>query len=270
MPTPHTARPTPDGLDHIRQAGTRRVDLQQGLGRQGPRIVGDQVVGGIATRRTIDRYQRPIVVYCDGMAGRASAHAALETRQKVLKAAADLASVEGLDSVTIGRLAELVQMSKSGVIGQFRSKEALQLETVDRVFADFRVQVWDTVKRFPPGLSRLLETCRAWAEYAADPGFPGGCLMTQVTYDYDGRGGAIHDYLAEGRGLWRDVLRADIEAAVDAGDLSASTDVETVVFALESLIAFITPARLLYGDADAAARAVSSMRRILGVEGAAS
>ena len=184
----------------------------------------------------------------------------------MLKAAADLASVEGLDSVTIGRLADAVQMSKSGVIGQFRNKETLQLETVDTVFAEFRTRVWDSVKRFPPGLPRLLEACKAWVEYAVDPGFPGGCLMTQATYDYDGRDGAVHDLLAEGRDSWRDTLRADIETAVDAGDLPSTTDVESVVFALESLVAFITPARLLYGDADAGHRAEDSMRRILGVE----
>ena len=71
------------------------------------------------------------------MAGRSSAQAALATRHNVLKAAADLASVEGLDSVTIGRLAGVLEMSKSGVIGQFRTKEALQVETVELVFADF-------------------------------------------------------------------------------------------------------------------------------------
>lgn len=218
----------------------------------------------------IDLHRRSTVRYPGDVAGRTSAKAALQTRQNVLRAAADLASVEGLDSVTIGRLADVVKMSKSGVIGQFRNKETLQLETVDAVFADFRSRVWETVKRFPPGLPRLLETCTAWAEYAADPGYPGGCLMTQVTYDYDGRGGAVHDLLSRGRDLWRDTLRADLRTAVSAGDLPASTDIETVVFALESLVAFITPARLLHGDADAGARAVRSMRRILGVEEQAS
>ncbi|EGD45134.1 TetR/AcrR family transcriptional regulator [Nocardioides sp. WG-D5] len=198
------------------------------------------------------------------MAGRASAQAALETRRSVLKAAADLASVEGLDSVTIGRLADIVQMSKSGVIGQFRTKETLQLETVEMVFADFRTRVWDTVKRFPAGLPRLLATCEAWTEYAADPGYPGGCLMTQVTYDYDGRSGVVHERLLEGRTQWRAALRADVTTAVQAGDLPEDTDVEAVVFGLESLASFITPALLLHGDDRAADHAYQGMRRIIG------
>lgn len=197
------------------------------------------------------------------MAGRASAQAAFETRRSVIKAAADLASVEGLDSVTIGRLADAVQMSKSGVIGQFRNKETLQLATVQSVFSDFRTRVWEGVKRFPPGMPRLLEACKAWTEYAAEPGYPGGCLMTQATYDYDGREGAVHDLLASGRNRWRDTLGMDVLTAVEDGDLPKDTDVETIVYALESLVGFITPARLLYGDEDASDRALRSMQRIL-------
>lgn len=199
------------------------------------------------------------------MAGRSSAQAALATRQSVLKAAADLASVEGLDSVTIGRLADVVKMSKSGVIGQFLNKEALQLETVELVFADFRARVWEGVKRFPAGMPRLLAACEAWVEYAADPGYPGGCLLTQVTYDYDGRIGSVHERLAEGRQLWRDTLRADLDRAVESGDLPEQTDVEAAIFALESLAAFVTPARLLHGDTRAADRALLGMHRILDV-----
>lgn len=204
------------------------------------------------------------------MAGRASAQAALVTRRSVLAAAADLASVEGLESVTIGRLAEMLDMSKSGVIGQFRTKEALQLETVELVFAAFRARVWDTVKRLPPGLPRLLAACEAWVKYAADPGYPGGCLLTQVTYDYDARSGLVHDRLVEGRQLWREVLRTDLDIAVDSGDLPSGTDVRAAIYGLESLAAFVTPARLLHGDDRAAERALACMRRILDVAPAVS
>ncbi len=167
--------------------------------------------------------------------------------------------------MTIGRLAGVLEMSKSGVIGQFRTKEALQLETVELVFAAFRDRVWNGVKRFPPGLPRLLAACEAWVEYAADPGYPGGCLLTQVTYDYDGRTGAVHDRLVEGRELWRSALRAELDRALEAGDLAKGTDVGAVIFGLEALAAFVTPARLLHNDDQAADRALSGMRRMLGV-----
>ncbi|MFD4391405.1 TetR/AcrR family transcriptional regulator [Streptomyces sp. NPDC058486] len=199
------------------------------------------------------------------MAGRASAQAALETRRSVLRAAAELASMEGLDSVTIGRLADRLGMSKAGVIGQFRSKEKLQLETVELVLDDFRTQVWLPVRHHDKGLPRLLAVCAAWVRYSADPGYSGGCLLTQVTYDYDARTGAVHDRIAEGRARWRDTLRHDIEAAVAAGDLPARTDAPQAVYGLESLAAGITPARLLHGDARTEDWALRGMRAVLGL-----
>lgn len=202
------------------------------------------------------------------MAGRTSAQAALETRRSVLRAAADLASLEGLDSVTIGRLADRLGMSKAGVIGQFRSKEKLQLETVELVLEDFRTRVWLPVRHLDAGLPRLLAVCAAWVRYAADPGYSGGCLLTQVTYDYDGRTGSVHDRIAEGRARWREVLRHDIDAAVAAGELPPATDTPRVVYGLESLAAGITPARLLHGDDQADGWALHGMRTILGVPSA--
>lgn len=199
------------------------------------------------------------------MAGRASAQAAQQTRRNVLHAAADLASVEGLDSVTVGRLADLLQMSKSGVIGPFGSKEALQLETLELVFDDFRTRVWEPVRDAAPGLARLLAACEAWLGYSADPGYPGGCLLTQVTYDYDGRPGAVHDRLVQGRDRWRSTLRADLQTAVDAAELPASLDIDVVLFGMESLAAYVTPARLLHADADAAQHGMRAVERLLGI-----
>jgi hypothetical protein len=86
-----------------------------------------------------------------------------------------------------------------------------------------------------------------------------------VTYDYDGRPGSVHERLVEGRQLWRDVLRADLLSALESGSLPADTDVDAAIFGLESLAAFVTPARLLHGDSLAADRALTGMRRILGV-----
>lgn len=183
----------------------------------------------------------------------------------MLCAAGELASVEGLDSVTIGRLAERLGMSKAGVIGQFRSKEKLQLETVDMVLEDFLARVWQPVRHLDTGLPRLLAICASWVRYAVDPGYPGGCLLTQVTYDYDGRTGAVHDRIAEGRSRWRDTLRRDIDAAVAAGDLPPGTDAPQVVYGLESLAAGITPARLLHGDDRTEDWALHGMRAVLGV-----
>ncbi|MFT4234320.1 MAG: TetR/AcrR family transcriptional regulator [Microbacterium sp.] len=199
------------------------------------------------------------------MAGRASVEAARATRARVLQSASELASLEGFESITIGRLAEALAMSKSGVIGQFRTREELQLETIETVLERFRDAVWVPSRAEPRGLRRLLAVCEAWVDYACDPGYPGGCLITQATYDYDARTGAIHDRLREGREEWRRTLRFDLRHAVEEGELPASTDVEATVFGLESLAAFITPARLLHSDGQAAEHALTGMRRLLGM-----
>jgi AcrR family transcriptional regulator len=199
------------------------------------------------------------------MSGRVSAQAALQTRQSVLRAAADLASVEGLENVTIGRLADQLGMSKSGVIGQFRTKERLQLETLDLVIGEFRARVWDPVSRLEAGLPRLMATLHGWIDYIVDPGYRGGCFLTQVTFDFDGRPGAIHDKIADSRTQWRGTIRRDVETAIAAGDLAADIKPAQVVFGLEALAGGVTPARMLHGDADAPTWAMEGMCAILGI-----
>lgn len=203
--------------------------------------------------------------YHRAVAGRASAQAALETRRSIVRAAADLTSVEGLESVSIGRLASILEMSKSGVIGQFGSKENLQLATVELVFAVFVERVWEPVRHLEPGLPRLLGVCRSWVTYAADPPYPGGCPVDQMTYDVDGRTGAVHDRLAEGRAQWRRTLVREVRRAVEAGDLPPSTDPEQVVFALRAIVSGITPSRALDGDAPLEQWALTAIRAVLGL-----
>src|SRR5690242_12542535 len=103
------------------------------------------------------------------MPGRRSAAEARDTRAAILAAAADIASVEGLEGLTIGRLANELEMSKAGVIGHFGSKEELQLATLEYAAAIFRERVWVPAEHLPEGLPRLLATIEAWVRYAAEP-----------------------------------------------------------------------------------------------------
>ncbi len=199
------------------------------------------------------------------MAGRRSASDARDTRDAILRRAADLASCDGLDGVTIGRLAAEMNMSKAGVIGQFGSKEELQLATVEVAVDIFRRAVWEPVKHIPPGLPRLLALCRSWTDYAREPAFSGGCFIATVSHEFDTREGRVHDALAASTRRWRAVLVADIEQAVRDGDLAADTDAEQVAFALEALAAGAGPARRLQGDARAAEWSLAAMHAVIGV-----
>jgi AcrR family transcriptional regulator len=197
------------------------------------------------------------------MVGRRSAVAALETRSAILRRAADIASGEGLEGLTIGRLATELDMSKSGVIGQFGSKEELQLATLEYAADVFREQVWDPARHLEAGLPRLLGVCEAWTTYADGDSFTGGCFIAAAQFEFDSRDGRVRDALAAFTGKWRDALVADIETAIAAGDLPAGTDPAQVAYSLEALAAGMNPARQLHGDTNAAAWTLQAMRAVL-------
>src|SRR5919202_2851528 len=145
------------------------------------------------------------------MPGRRSALDALQTRGAILRRAADVASAEGLEGLTIGRLAGELGMSKSGVVGQFGSKEELQLATLEHAADVFRERVWEPVRHIEPGLPRLLAICESWTRYADGPAFSGGCFIAAASFEWDGRDGAVHDAPAEVTGRWGRQLLSDVE-----------------------------------------------------------
>jgi AcrR family transcriptional regulator len=188
---------------------------------------------------------------------------ALETRAAILRTAADIASVSGLEGLSIGRLATELSMSKSGVLGQFGSKEELQLETVRLVLANFRTRVWEPVRHLEWGLPRLTGVCEAWVRYAVDPGYPGGCCVATFSHEVDGRPGRVRDELAGGVRQWRSMLVREIATAIEAGDLPRDLDPKQAAFSLDAIASGIGPARLLHGDTDAGTWAVQAMRTAL-------
>jgi AcrR family transcriptional regulator len=199
------------------------------------------------------------------VAGRRSVAEARDTRSAILRHAVDIASVDGLEGLTIGRLAGELDMSKAGVIGQFGSKEELQLAALDLASDIFREQVWEPVEHLPAGLPRLLAICEAWTGYAGRPPFPGGCFIAAVSFEFDGRSGRVHDAIAKVARQWRKTLINEIRTAVDAGDLPADTDPEQAAFSLEALATGCTPARQLQGDTAAAQWSLRAMHAVLGV-----
>src|SRR6478672_13758281 len=112
------------------------------------------------------------------MAGRRSVVEASNTRQSILSCAADMASVEGLEGVTVGRLATALNMSKAGAIGHFGNKLELQLATLDFAADVFRREVWQPAEHVTAGMPRLIAICDSWMAYAGRPVFSGGWLTT--------------------------------------------------------------------------------------------
>jgi AcrR family transcriptional regulator len=145
------------------------------------------------------------------------------------------ASVDGLEGLTIGRLADELSMSKSGVHGLFGSKEELQLATFEKAVESFTREVWLPVAGRQPGLPRLLALLDRWLAYHRRRVLPGGCLVTTATIEFDARPGPLRDAVARARRQMHAVLQADIRTAVEAGDLPARTDPMDVAFTLYAI-----------------------------------
>src|SRR3954451_8179736 len=109
---------------------------------------------------------------------RRSAADTARTHASIVGRAVDMASTDGLQGLTIGRLAGDLSMSKAGVIGHFGTKERLQLAALEEAIAIFTREVWTPVAELPAGLDRLLAICDAWIAHLRSGVFPGGCFLT--------------------------------------------------------------------------------------------
>jgi AcrR family transcriptional regulator len=194
---------------------------------------------------------------------RQSAQEAQRTRTAIVECAVRRASVEGLDGLTIGRLADELGLSKSGVVGPFGSREQLQLAAFERAMEVFRQNVWDPVAELPAGRERLVATCERWMAELERPTFPGGCFMTTAATEWDARSGPVHEAVAKAQKRWLRVLRSDADVAVRAGELPSGTDPEQLVFELNGVAMSLNQAVVLAGDEHAGARARRAVQRLL-------
>ena len=197
------------------------------------------------------------------MSPRKSATEAQETRAAIVDHAIDVASLEGLEGLTIGRLAGDMRMSKAGVVGGFGSKEGLQLATLEGAIAVWRREVWDRVEHVEPGLPRLEAICEAWVAYLDGDVFPGGCFLTAASFEFDGRSGPVRDAVEAAMDLWLRVLAGEARTAIEHGDLPPDTDPRQVAFELNALAVGANQSRQLQGATDVRERTLAAMKRVL-------
>lgn len=198
------------------------------------------------------------------MSPRSSFAEAARTRDRILRTAVDDASRIGLDGLTIGSLAERLDMSKAGVVGPFGSRENLQLAAFDRAGQIFRAAVVEPLGDLPPGADRLARLIDAWIGYLAECPFPGGCFVTSTSTEFDGRPGAIRDRLVESVTAWRAFLDAEISAAQQE-IVGAQRPPSEVVTALIGISMAVNQEVQLLGDLAARARGRAAMRAAAGL-----
>ena len=157
------------------------------------------------------------------------------TKHSILERAVDIASLDGLEGLTIGRLAEELEMSKSGLFAHFGSKEELQLATVEAARQRFVDSMFRPALKAARGYPRLLAICRSWLEYIKRGVFPGGCFFAAASFEFDGRPGPIRDAVVEAMDVWLDALEKAIRMAKDEGHLDKRVDVKQLAFEINAI-----------------------------------
>ncbi|MEU2288972.1 TetR/AcrR family transcriptional regulator [Streptomyces sp. NPDC013178] len=194
---------------------------------------------------------------------RKSAEEARRTRDRIVGAAVDQASSQGLSGLTIGSLAEALDMSKAGVVGPFGSRAGLQLAALTRAEEMFTQAVVAPARAAEPGLPRLAAVIDAWCEYLAHSPFPNGCFVTAASCELDGRPGELRNHLHDTVTRWRRFLHDQIKTAQASGDLAAPLDADDLVSVLTGIAMAANQEIQLLGDPTAAARARRLMHTAL-------
>jgi AcrR family transcriptional regulator len=158
------------------------------------------------------------------------------TRQAILSHASRLASAEGLEAVSLQRLASDLGISKSGLFAHFGSKEELQLATVDEAGRVFTEEVLKPGLKTPAGLGRVWAMCNSFLSYLSRGIFPGGCFFEAALAEFDSKPGRIRDAVVEKRGYWVGSLARATRDAIAAGEVQRDVDAEQVAWELGSLL----------------------------------
>ncbi len=175
-------------------------------------------------------------------------------RTAVLSRAVQIASTNGLEGLTIGRLAADLKISKGNITVLFGDKEALQIATLDAAVTAFASRVVKPSMAEASPIKRLRALCEGWFSYVEDRVLPGGCMLYASSNEYRARPGPIRDRVNHHRHAWNDALTAAVRDAQTAGEIRPDLDVPQLVFELTAYQAGANMAALL-GDRGAFLRA---------------
>ncbi|MBF6438530.1 TetR/AcrR family transcriptional regulator [Nocardia cyriacigeorgica] len=179
------------------------------------------------------------------------------SRRAVTRRAVDIASQDGLDVLSFGRLAGDLGMSKAGIQTLFRTKEALQLATVEAAQEAFAEAVVRPAEDAPAGAARIRALVDRWIDYAAQPLFAGGCFWGANLPIFDSRPGPVRDALSAQQRAWHTTLATQFELAVTAGEI-ADLDPAVAAFQVSAVLNAVNLA-LRLGEEDS----VSMARQVI-------
>jgi AcrR family transcriptional regulator len=184
-----------------------------------------------------------------------------ETRLAILKAALKHASTEGFEAITIGSLAEMTGMSKSGLFAHFGSKEELQIATLDEAVRRFNEVTTLPALAAPPGLKRLNAMCDNWLLWTTRCDLAGCPMMTAIT-EFDDKPGPVRDALLQHMQRMHASLVKSVQMTIDTGEFATDTDPEQIAFEFFGIIASCYRSRNLFRDGQANERARKAFDRL--------
>ncbi|WP_407714313.1 TetR/AcrR family transcriptional regulator [Comamonas testosteroni] len=171
-----------------------------------------------------------------------------QTKATIVEAALNLATHIGLEGLSIGAIAELTGMSKSGVFAHFGSREELQISVVHEYHDRFEQEVFYPAIEAPRGIPRLRELFGNWMKRTSME-IDSGCIYISGAVEFDDRTGPVRDALAESVSTWLAAMRRTIVQSQECGDLRADADASQLLFEIHGLIlALHYEARFLHSE----------------------
>jgi AcrR family transcriptional regulator len=158
------------------------------------------------------------------------------SRRAILRAAANLATIDGLEGLSIGNLAGHIGMSKSGLYAHFGSKEELQLATVETARQIFDAEIVEPAQAIEDPLEQLRALCERFLSYVERRVFPGGCFFASTTVEFGTHPGHVKDEIASVQQGWRELLQQLIREAQAAGSLDDAEDPTQLAFEVHAFL----------------------------------
>jgi AcrR family transcriptional regulator len=194
---------------------------------------------------------------------RATRSDGMRSRQAILSAAANLATLEGLEGLSIGKLAEHIGMSKSGLYAHFESKQDLQLATIESALDILEQEVIGPAVAHGDPLDRLEGLYTLFLDYLRRRVFPGGCFFAVVSSEFGGRPGPVKDRLRQIHLAWLDLLTSQIAELRTEGRIHEDIDPAQMAFELDSYLLLAHLHLSLHDDESALGRAQVALKQRL-------
>ncbi len=189
------------------------------------------------------------------------------TRGAILRAAASLATVDGLEGLSIGHLAAAIGMSKSGLYAHFGSKQELQLATVAEAGRIFQDEVVQPALAAPPGLAQLVALCEAFFDHLQRRTFPGGCFFAGAALEMGTRPGPVKEQIVAFQTGFVALIKGFATTALAQGELPPDEDPDRLAFELNGIILAADASFVLHDDPAVLDLPRQVVHRRLGLDG---